>query len=65
MSIVFAAFSIAILLGELDLFLDMNLSIFEVLIYNNSSYFSILFNSLIPLSYITFCVYYGLFSMKI
>lgn len=42
MSILFAAFSIAVLLGELDLFLDVNLSIFEVLIYKNSSYFSIL-----------------------
>ncbi|KRX05262.1 hypothetical protein PPERSA_00563 [Pseudocohnilembus persalinus] len=63
---IFAVFSIIVLLGELSIFFEQNnLSIFAQLVNQKISYFMTQVFTLIPLLYITFCVYYGLFNIKI
>lgn len=64
-SLLFTTFSVCVLLGELSIFTDFKVSIFALLLDRNLSYLTTQIYILVPLLYITFCVYYGLFNMKI
>ncbi len=61
----FLVCSTLVFLGELSTFTTKEISIFYLLLDAQEGFFSIQFFALIPLTYITLCVYYSLFNVKL
>ncbi|KAL4502427.1 hypothetical protein ABPG72_012014 [Tetrahymena utriculariae] len=63
LGVIFSIFSLIIIYGELSMFLDLDISIFKIF-SQSDEYFKTQILILIPLLYISFCSYYGLFHIQ-